>query len=437
PEYVAVVTRNYRHTLDALAEGDVAPLPEENVQELVQIFSRGFTPGMYQGRAGRDYITRSHPDNRGRELGRVERSAGGEIFIDVDTPLVSGDGVGFEPPEGSHDKSVGFIVDDVRTISSRDRIKQAIRASMPIPDGWRVVRSFDKNLMRSAKDSFENVELPGAGRLRLDVRVFGNAGSPLKLVFSSGDDSVTVRSNITLVGAQKRALDVTQLREQLGRLGETTFALGNVDTSALAEGLFIPVSELNHLRQEAVEQLSKRLEWRTDAVRHDRSEKIRSAVTSVHVAGRSVRNEPFSLSAETFSIGDAVAAAEAGATEITFDPFLRHPAPPAARVRTLAENLATRGVALRLRLPSIVRPEERRSLDKWLALDLPLSTGHLGLAAEFGGKGRDVIADYSVNCFNQHTASEIFSLGAGRTVLSVELTTEEMIAVSAPWNGAG
>jgi putative protease len=66
-----------------------------------------------------------------------------------------------------------------------------------------------------------------------------------------------------------------------------------------------------------------------------------------------------------------------------------------------------------------------------------MSTGHLGLVAELGSKGRDVVADYSVNCFNQHTAAEIFALGAARIVLSIELTTEEMIDVSSPWSGKG
>jgi putative protease len=110
------------------------------------------------------------------------------------------------------------------------------------------------------------------------------------------------------------------------------------------------------------------------------------------------------------------------ATEIVLDPFLRHPMPPLARVRALNENLRSRGVSLRLRLPSIVRPEERRQLDKWLALDLPINTGHLGLVAELSAQGRDVVADYSVNCFNQHTAAEIFKMGARRITLSIELT---------------
>jgi putative protease len=228
------------------------------------------------------------------------------------------------------------------------------------------------------------------------------------------------------------------LREQLGRLGESEYVLGEVDTSGLADDLFIPVSALNHLRQEAIEELSMRLGWRRDGTMHERTEKISNAVRSLsHVEVRRDSVDPFTLSAETFSIPDALSAAESGATEVTLDPFLRHPAPPVTRVRTLAEKLDAQGVALRLRLPSIVRPEERRLLDKWLSLDLPLSTGHLGLVSELGSSGRDVVADYSVNCFNQHTAREIFSLGAKRIVLSVELTTDEMIDVSAPWSGNG
>jgi putative protease len=42
-----------------------------------------------------------------------------------------------------------------------------------------------------------------------------------------------------------------------------------------------------------------------------------------------------------------------------------------------------------------------------------------------------------VNCFNQHTARELFKLGARRVVLSIELTTDEMLALSEPWEGTG
>ena len=436
PEYVAVVTRNYRNTLKSLAAGENAQLPDDNVQELVQIFSRGFTPGMYRGRAGRDYVTRTHPDNRGVELGLVEDCRGGEIIVDVSPPLVAGDGVGFEPPDGSPPS--GFSIEEIRTLSSGIRVRQAIRSRIAVPIGSRVVRSFDSALMESARKSFAKVELPRGSRIRLDVRAFGSAGSPLKLVFAAGDDVATQRSDMPLAPAQKRALDQKQLREQLGRLGESSFVLGDVDITGLAANLFIPVSELNRLRQKATADLEMRIGWRREGEQQDRRQKIATHVARIDAEPREGNDAPaFTLSAETFTIDDALAAADAGATEVVLDPFLRHPMPPVSRVRSLADKVSARGIPLRLRLPSIVRPEERRQLDKWLALGLPLNTGHLGLVAELAADGADVVADYAVNCFNQHSANEVFALGARRITLSVELTVEEMISVSAPWEGTG
>jgi len=257
---------------------------------------------------------------------------------------------------------------------------------------------------------------------------------------------VSVRGEVPLAPARAHALDVSRLREQLGRMGETPFALGDLDVAGLSNGLFLPVSELNHLRQQVVDELMVRRDWAEVARIAERDGAIAAAIARIpgvsdsqhHALPNGQRESaPCSLSAEVYRLEDARAAADGGATEVTFDPFLRHPAPPAARVRALGEELAARGVALRVRTPTIVRPEERHSLDKWLALNLPVLSGHLGLVAELGRAGRDVVADYAVNCFNQHTAAELFRLGARRIVLSVELTTAELAAVSAPWNGQG
>ena len=438
PEYVAVVTRNYRNSLTQVAAGENATLPDEKVQELVQIFSRGFTPGMYQGRAGRDYVTRSHPDNRGVELGVVESARDGEIVVDVSTPLVPGDGIAFEPPGESGLETVGFTIDRMRTLSAGPRTRQAIKSEYAVAVGSRVVRSFDVALMKSARESFVEVAIPDESRFRMDVRAFGSPGSPLKLVFEAGENVVVLRSDIVLAPARNRDLDLRQLREQLGRLGESRFVLGNVDATGLATGLFIPVSELNRMRQAATEDLEMRLRWIDDSEKHERRARIAAAIAGLDSSAPSQPHDaPFILSAETFVIDDAIAAADAGATEVVLDPFLRHPTPPVTRVKALAENLKARGIVLRLRLPSIVRPEERRHLDKWLALDLPVNTGHLGMVAELAAQGRDVVADYSVNCFNQHAAGEIFTLGAKRITLSIELTADEMQQVAEPWSGSG
>ena len=459
PEYVATVTSGYRAWLDRLGEGDrTAPAPKE-MEPLVQIYSRGFTGGMYGGRAGRAYVTRSHPDNRGRELGVVERvadrPAGRELVVRVSSPLMTGDGVGFEAPDSLGGASVGFTVGDVRTLGSEGgQVSQALALPprISVGSGWRVVRSSEAALLEHARASY--AALPAEvrqRRTRVDVRLFGGAGGPLKAVFTADDESVTVRSEINLAPAARRALDVATLREQLGRLGETPFVLGALDADALPGGMFLPVSELNHLRQQAVDELLQRRDWARQAVLAERRTRVdevlairsdpptvsQPAVSRSESAPSAGSRAPFDLVASVYSLDDARAAANAGATTVVLDPFLRHPMPPVTRVKALAEELHARGVALRLRTPTIVRPEERRTLRKWLDLGLPMVSGHLGLVAELGREGRDVVADYAVNCFNQHTARELFSLGARRIVLSIELTTDEMLQLAGPWEGSG
>jgi U32 family peptidase len=440
PEYVATVTRSYRELLQRVARGErVLPAASEH-PDLVQIYSRGFTDGMLGGtRAGREYITRQQPDNRGVWLGVVTAAADGELTVEVSSPIVPGDGLGFEPPVGAPGRSVGFTVARVRTLAAREGLAhQVIPARERVPAGWRVYRTSQPALNERARATYAGVEVPPAHLARLDVRAIGAAGAPLTVVFAAGSDAVRLQSDVTLAPAFKRALDRTQLREQLGRLGGTRFALGTVDDSALAPGMFLPVSELNALRQRAVARLMETLDvaGHSDAaVRHDR---IARAVAEVDAAPRPLSNgAPFVLAAEVYRAEDARVAADAGATEITLDPFLRHPLPPIARVRALADELLARGAAFRLRTPTIVRPEEAASLEKWLDLEVAFVSGHAGLVAALAAKGRDVVADYAVNVFNQHSAAEFFRLGARRIVLSVELTVDELAAVSAPWSGAG
>lgn len=451
PEYVATVTKAYRGWLDAIGRGESgrAPGPAE-VEPLVQIFSRGNTGGMYGGRQGREYITRTQPDNRGVSLGVVVAQDGADLIVEVNRPLAVGDGLGFEAPTEGSAATVGGTVQSVRSIGTRSgthRLAIQVRSGgkqTRVPDGWRVVRTSDATLLSTAQASYAGVPVPERlGLHRLDVRCFGHAGGTLKTIWSCGEHEVTVRGDVALAPASKRALDMTQLREQFGRLGGTAFKLGAIDISGLGTSLFVPVSELNRLRQEATEQLTQSLEWAHSSDTAVRADRIAACVDAVAVVHRDAGEDDLpqdaapALRAIVYDVDMAREAAAGGATEIILDPFLRHPAPPLARVQALREELVAQGVTLRLRTPTIVRPTERRRMDKWLALDLPLLTGHLGLLAEFGGSGRDVIADYATNVFNQHTAALLFELGAQRLVASIELTADELGQLLSPWHGAG
>lgn len=444
PEYVATVTKAYRTFLDRLEQGDARLPSETELEPLVQIYSRGFTGGMYGGRVGRDYVTRTQPDNRGLSIGSVVGYAQGELLVAARVPVEAGDGLAFEAPEAVGGPTVGFLVAAVRPVRGPGGATHAIKTRTRVATGWHVVRTSHARLLGAARASFAS--LPPSVRARkrrLDVRVFGSVGAHLKVLATADGETVEVRSESQLVPAAKRALDRTTLREQLGRLGETPFVLGAVEDAGLDADLFLPISELNHLRQRAVDELLLRADWVTEARLAERRDRIDEQIGNLPRATEDLTGtvsdhaRKFQLTAQVYRAEDAEAAANAGATEIVFDPFLRHPAPPRARLRALAERLGERGVTLRLRTPTIVRPEERPSVAKWLDLGLPVLTGHLGLIAELARDGRDVVGDYALNVMNQHSAAELFRIGARRLVLSVELTTDEMRQVVAPWSGEG
>jgi hypothetical protein len=207
PEYVATVTRTYRTFLDRLANGEWAPPTAEETQPLVQIFSRGFTAGMFGGREGKDYITRAQPDNRGEELGHVLGSEGQELLVAVSHPIGTGDGLGFEHPAGASQGNSGFAVSRVRDVRrQKDRLVQAI--ALPpgahVPAGWVVVRSSHAALLERARASYAAVERQGpVPRTQLDCVVTGREGAPLRLTCTADGESAALESSIPLSAAEK------------------------------------------------------------------------------------------------------------------------------------------------------------------------------------------------------------------------------------------
>src|SRR5262249_24288580 len=125
-------------------------------EPLVEIYSRGYTSGMYGGRAGRDYVTRSQPDNRGTAIGTVVGFEGGELLIESEVGVIPGDGLGFEAPEALGGPTVGFTVTAVRELAGNPR-RQAVRTHTRVAAGWRVIRTSRARLLEDARATYASL----------------------------------------------------------------------------------------------------------------------------------------------------------------------------------------------------------------------------------------------------------------------------------------
>src|SRR5690606_13193797 len=131
------------------------PPTDAEVQPLVQIYSRGFTGGMYGGRQGREYITRTQPDNAGVELGVVVGREGNDQLIEMGGPLEIGGGVAVERPVGRPGTGTGFAVAAPRTLATgAGSTRRAMAARGRVPIGWCVVRTSHAALLVRARASF-------------------------------------------------------------------------------------------------------------------------------------------------------------------------------------------------------------------------------------------------------------------------------------------
>src|SRR5690606_17378698 len=73
PEYVANVVSKYRRAIDRYFEGVRHVPSREEMQELQQSFSRGFTHGFLRGTNNKQLVEGTFPKSRGVYLGRVEK----------------------------------------------------------------------------------------------------------------------------------------------------------------------------------------------------------------------------------------------------------------------------------------------------------------------------------------------------------------------------
>ncbi|MCM3750307.1 U32 family peptidase [Paenibacillus pasadenensis] len=265
PEYVANVVSKYRKAIDAYFAGDRSGPTREEIRELEQSFSRGFTHGFLSGTNNKQLVDGSFPKSRGVYLGRVERVLRDGVVCRIEAPLKRGDGIVFDAGDPTQKEEGGRVYDIRRQgvklegeagegtvldiVPGRNDVNlQRVKA------GDRIWKTSDPALDRRLRATFETDKPYRVFPLALHVE--GREGEPLRTWWTDLQKGTTVQadSELLLEKALKRPMDRQLLEDQLGRLGGTLFQLEQLEID-LEGDLILPVRELNRLRREAVEQL--------------------------------------------------------------------------------------------------------------------------------------------------------------------------------------
>jgi putative protease len=423
PAYVTAVTRLYRQAVDACA--GAAPPTEKTRQAALATFSRGSGPGFFAGVDHQRLVEGRSCDHRGLHAGTSLGIArvNGRVFLRLrlDVPLKRGDGVVVEGGWAGAGELGGRVWQlvherrEVETAMPGEEVLVWLGPERPIVDGQAPRHSLGKEALGRVpiegqlvgRRVFKNsdpalhkdlVDGVTPARQSIDLVVAGALGEPPRFTARLGSITVSVVGDTPLVHAHATPLDTAVVRDKLGRLGGTAFALRDLVLDWPA-GAILPLSSLNRARRALVEALE------TAAATHH-------AVTDAHAvqllaaaAPPSQAPPPPGLFVLCRNLGQAHAAIDAGADGIYLD-FLELTGTGEA-VRTLR---ARGPVQLGLAPPRIRKPGEDK-IDRYLsslAPDLVLVRS-LGALVAGAGSGVPRIGDFALNVTNRLSAHEVLS----------------------------
>ncbi|MFD3259423.1 DUF3656 domain-containing protein [Paenibacillus lentus] len=457
PEYVANVVSKYRKAIDRYFDGQDARPSKEEVRELQQSFSRGFTHGFLEGTNNKKLVEGTFPKSRGVYLGRVEQVLRDGVVCRLEAPVKRGDGIVFDAGDPTKKEEGGRVYDlrrkGVKLEGEAD--EKWIVDIVPgrndvdlrkVHVGDRIWKTSDPALDKRLRQTFETDKPYRV--FPVHVRATGRAGEPLATFWSDVQKGTTVRvdSELLLETAQKRPMDDALLEEQFGRLGGTLFQLEQLDT-ALYGDVILPMRELNSIRRRAVELLAG--ERPKPPVYVKRADAAAAAAVLGTAAGgaprvagapegggagvaarRALRGGEAELTALCRSLPQVQAALEAGVGMIYADfEFIKQF--PAA-----VEAVHAAGKQIALATPRIHMPGENGYHNNILRLQpdavLVRNTGALYYYLRHRqenpeAKHPQLIGDFSLNIANHKTVELFLDAGCDIVTPSYDLNIQQMV----------
>jgi len=412
PRYVSAVTGFYRRALDAaLAGGDFAPSAAE-FDELAAGFSRGFTRGFLGGARHTEIVEGRHPGSLGVPVGRVIGVTDRGVAIAADKEIKPGDGLVFHN-EDDLERQGGRVY----RVLPRDDDGIEIRFARNALDLAGILPGTE---VRRTSEAGAREETVRARRITVGARITGTAGGELALELRDEDGNrATASWPGPLETARKHPPTPELLREQLGRLGETPFELGEVDASALGE-LMLPKSALNALRRDAVEAL---LVAREERARHAIAD--RNALENLRAAIPAGDSEEAAAKLTLLVRSEEQLEAAVKWLETAKDPALETICVDFRDTVLWTDAVAeirAAGLHAALATPRIIEPGEEAILEKLAAAgpDAVL-VRNLPALEFFRRRPPELIGDASLNAANALSSALLLEAGLTRITLAAEV----------------
>ncbi|WP_440954338.1 DUF3656 domain-containing U32 family peptidase [Methanosarcina sp. Mfa9] len=442
PEYVAGVVGTYSRLLDrCLEDTKKCSVSRKEAETLEQLFNRGFTEGYFFKNPRGELMSRLRPYNRGVFAGTVKSydSKSRRVTVELKASLSAGDGILFAGTdrEGREEKEEGWVIRQmyrgnkpVKQANSGDTVE--IPFNVEVRPGNPVYRTLDKGLMDTLEKSYTSETSLRKIPVLMKAGVW--EGKPLELtLWDSDSNSVTVKSEYVVEKALRQPGEKEQLARQFSKLGNTGFEPETIDVDVHGE-VFVPVKEINQLRNRAVSELEK-----LRIVRGKRKPCPEPGIKLPKLAAWPHPEQPL-LAVSVYSPGELEEAIDGGADLLYYGEGLFCSGKGRERDKAFhfeadyeraVRMVRAAGRKVYFKTPRIVKDPEMLAVSEILEAAKALAAdgvlvSNLGVFRLAKARGVPVILDSPLNVFNSYALDFFCKKGAERVTLSPELTLEEI-----------
>ncbi|MBN8638470.1 MAG: DUF3656 domain-containing protein [Anaerolineae bacterium] len=436
--YVALTTNAYRRAVDAAWDNLPSPITPQDELTLEQVYSRGLGAYFISGTNHQQVVKARSPRHRGVLAGRVKQVLSDRVRIEptgiqADAPLKAGDGIVFDAadwrsPQEAEEGGRLYAVQPAGNLLELEFRNGAVNFTRIQVGDW-VWRSHDSSVDKAAK-AFTQPSAP-VSKQALNVQVIAREGEPLAVTWTLAKQphiSVTVHSGDPLGRANQRGVTPEYLHQQLGRLGTTPYQLSEL-TAEVSGNPFIPSSLLNHLRQDAVEQLTQlQAQPKSGAITPPEAV-LNGALNAVTRHETPAAAPQIHLLVRTPEQLEAAIAARPAS--ITLDYLELY------GLRPSVDRIKEAGITARVASPRVLKPQEQRIVNFLLRLDCQLLVRSGGLLEALHGRHQHaLIGDFSLNVANQLTADTYFKLGVETITPTHDLNADQMCTLAREIGGS-
>lgn len=250
PDYVYSVVSVYRKAIDKICKDGTKNYNADKKDHkiLQEVFSRGFSTAYMHNKRGNEIMSYKRPNNRGVNVGRVDKISKNKLTIKLKESINQGDILEVWTKHGRCTLNVDKNVQIEKNFASW-LIKDDLQNYKDIRYNDRVFRVRCQTL--AFKSNLLEPKIP------INCTVVMQIGKPVEISFTYLNFKTYSTGDIC-EEAKTKAISCEEVKEHICRCGQTSFVIDKIHVD-LDENVGISFSKLHNLRAEGLDKLKHKI----------------------------------------------------------------------------------------------------------------------------------------------------------------------------------